>query len=261
MLNFNLKRFYELLLEAVKFYTPKEECRQVNTFSIIQHIDDLNKTDLGLKGEDLGYENWVRGCAAASKVTLEYPFLFAADFGGVINCPFEEDASTQNHTSLVYSLRIGIVDTFKRDKKNYKGCEGRSETEIFSDTTYALLGVFDYFKNVRIFLVQNNDNTNHYGFYNEQFLEYCKLNGDIDNYWSLDHITFAEKQGLNAIECQWKEAMCFINDSMELERFRHESKDDLVGTIISIKIPETYCKAAQFEFSKEDRTIINKSCC
>lgn len=258
---FSLNRFLDLLLEAVKAYNPDNECRQINTFAILQSVDDLNKTDLGMKGDDLSNEFWVRGCATAMKVDYKYPLLSVYDNNGKINCPFVENERTGERTSIQYDLKIAIFDLFKREKKGCNGCSGRSETQIFEDTTYSLLEILSYFKKVKVYRVTELDGTKHFGFYNVDFLSECKLRNEILDFESLQEITYDEKINLSAIECNWYDAMCSGNENLDFTRFIHETKDDLIGTVLNVRIPEVFCDYGNFEFDKSEREIKFHKCC
>lgn len=247
---------YSLLSDFVKYYPKnKDNCKQLQTFAVLDGFSELNNENLGKSIRDYGKpyfysKRWENSNFNKSNISFDFPAMVVHQNSYL----GQYDTIKEKVSTKIYNLEIGVVDKYVQDCLDCRSdyCRDRTNEEIYRDTSNMLDGLFAYFNDVVVANV-TDDNGEHVIYAHKDYLTWMD-DEDIIISYSIN------RSETNAFHREWRNS---IGNSNINGFFWKGGIDDLKGTFINLQVRIDTCPeySPSFFRSKSDGIFLDLNCC
>lgn len=243
---YTLDRFFEHIREAV-LYFPDTPTLNVQTFSVVESLDEINKANLG--------NDWR---SAKTRYCLSKRFekravtQFEFDFPAVLVNELDYNVGnvlgkTDNSVKINHNVKLFVLDVLKSNKEITDSNQDRNPNEIFRDTKTILLYILAYFKKIRFVKITNTDTSISYGYYHLDVIDKMVDDGDITSYTNTD----GDLVKVNS----WFNSMLVTNENLQISLYSDIGQPGVCGVSIELQIGSALCINPTWNLDFESRDI------
>lgn len=243
---YTLDRFFEHIREAV-LYFPDSPSLNVQTFSVVESLDEINKPNLG--------NDWrsakTRYCLSKrfeKRAVTSFEFDFPAVLVNELDYNVTSVLGKSNESVKInHNVKLYILDVLKSNKEITDSNQDRNPNEIFRDTKTILLYILAYFKKIRFVKITNTDSSISYGYYHLDVLDKMVDDNEITSY--------ADNSSELTKVKSWFNDMLILNKDLQISLYNDIGQAGLCGVSIELQIGSALCINPTWNLDFESRDM------